>query len=351
MIRQGIIVRGGDTNPYRNIALEAWLLENVPPETCILYLWQNHRTVVIGLNQNAWTECRVEELERDGGFLARRLSGGGAVFHDAGNLNFTFLMPREDYDLERQSGVILDAVRRLGIDAERTGRNDIEAAGRKFSGNAFYRAGKNHYHHGTLLVNADLGAAGRYLSVSTDKIQSKGIKSVRSRMVNLAELKSGLGIDDLAETLSISFNEAYGFIAKKVDKRDRRDKNDTSDKSDGETLFAGQPERTERFMELEARFSSAEWKYGKNPLFSFTAARRFDWGGVELRLDVKGNRIADARIFSDAMDGGFILDTAERLKDTDFNAETLTKRLTAAYPPGSDLRKYAADIAALIFEG
>jgi lipoate-protein ligase A len=333
MIREGIVVRTGDTNPYRNIALEAWLLENVPPETCILYLWQNHRTVVIGLNQNAWAECRIEELERDGGFLARRLSGGGAVFHDTGNLNFTFLMPREDYDLERQSGVILNAVRRLGIDAVRTGRNDIEAAGRKFSGNAFYRVGNNSYHHGTLLVNADLGAAGRYLSASSDKIQSKGIKSVRSRMVNLAELRGGLSVGELAESLCASFDAVYSFTAKETGT---------------EALFAEHPERLERLKQLEARFSSAEWKYGKNPLFSFTAARRFDWGGVELRLDVKENRIADARIFSDAMDSGFIIDAAERLKGADFNGEALAEKLTDAYPPGSDLRRYANDIAALI---
>jgi lipoate-protein ligase A len=340
MIHRGIVVHTGNTNPYRNIAWEAYLLEKVPPETCIFYLWQNHRTVVIGRNQNAWAECRIEELERDGGFLARRLSGGGAVFHDSGNLNFTFLMPREDYDVERQGEVILRAVRNLGIDAERTGRNDIETGGRKFSGNAFYRTEKNAYHHGTLLVWADLNAAGRYLSVSADKIQSKGIKSVRSRMVNLGDCKPDITIPGLIKSLCASFEEVYGITAKI---------------SSPETLLATPPEAPfegggERIKELEGRFSSPEWKYGKNPLFQFKAARRFPWGGVELHFDVKENRITAAQIFSDAMEGDFILDAAERLKGSDFIPQALTEKLTAAYPAGSEFRNYAGDIAAMIFE-
>jgi lipoate-protein ligase A len=334
MIRRGIVVRSGELNPYRNIAREAFILENVPPETCILYLWQNERTVVIGRNQNAWAECRVEELERDGGFLARRLSGGGAVYHDSGNLNFTFLMPREDYDLERQTEVILLAVKNLGIDAERTGRNDIETGGRKFSGNAFYRTGGNAYHHGTLLVHTDMGAAGRYLSVSAGKIQSKGVESVRSRIVNLADCRSGLTIPALTESLSSAFDEIYRIKAERP-------------ATPPEALFE---DGRKRFAELEARFSSPQWKYGKNPAFQFSAARRFTWGGVELRFDVKDNRIACAHIFSDAMDSDFIIEAAERLRGADFNRESLSERLISAYPAGSEAQDHARDIASMVFE-
>jgi lipoate-protein ligase A len=335
MIRRGIVVSSGDTNPYENIAREAFLLEKVPAETCILYLWQNERTVVIGRNQNAWAECRVEELERDGGFLARRLSGGGAVFHDLGNLNFTFLLPREDYDVERQSEVILRAVSGLGIAAVRTGRNDIETGGRKFSGNAFYRAGNNAYHHGTLLVSSDMDAASRYLSVSTDKIRSKGVESVHSRIVNLADCAPGITVPALSLSLAAAFDEVYSI---------------NSEKSalSPEALFEG---GGERLAALRTRFSSPDWKYGKNPAFRFKAERRFPWGGVEVRFDVKENRIAAAHIFSDAMDGDFIVKATELLAGADFSPEALAKKLCAAYPEGSCEWKQARDIAAMIFEG
>lgn len=127
-------------DPYENLAVEAALLESVAPDACVLYLWQNRKTVVLGRNQNAWRECKVEALRRDGGCLARRLSGGGAVFQDLGNLNFTFLLPADAFDVAKQQEVILRAVACEGVRAARTGRNDIETGGRKFSGNAFYHA-------------------------------------------------------------------------------------------------------------------------------------------------------------------------------------------------------------------
>ena len=118
------------TDPHLNLATEKHLMDITKPGECLLYLWQNKNTVVIGKNQNPWLECRTSLLEEEGGKLARRLSGGGAVFHDLGNLNFTFIMCKEDYDLDRQLSVIQTACAIAGIQAEKSGRNDILAVGR-----------------------------------------------------------------------------------------------------------------------------------------------------------------------------------------------------------------------------
>ncbi|MBR2779572.1 MAG: lipoate--protein ligase [Firmicutes bacterium] len=210
MIRTCAVIESPGTDPHYNLALERYLLEQVPGEECILYLWQNQNTVVIGRNQNAWRECRTALLRRDGGTLARRLSGGGAVFHDLGNLNFTFLMPTAEYNERRQEEVILAACRSLGIDAEMTGRNDLTVQGRKFSGNAYYHNRGKSYHHGTLLVDADRDKMGRYLQPSRAKLRGKGVDSVRSRVINLKELLPSLTVDILKEAVAASFASVYG---------------------------------------------------------------------------------------------------------------------------------------------
>ena len=136
MLRNLYVLDNRNTDPRHNLALEEYLLHQVKPGQCILYLWQNQRTVVIGRNQHAVNECRVQALEADGGQLVRRLSGGGAVYHDLGNLNFTFLTTHRDYDVEKQTETILQAVRALGVPAEKNGRNDLTVQGGKFSGHA-----------------------------------------------------------------------------------------------------------------------------------------------------------------------------------------------------------------------
>ena len=161
-----VVIRTAHTSPYENLGLEQYLTGQAAPGQCILYLWQNRPTVVIGRNQNVWAECRPEAMEEDGVLLARRLSGGGAVYHDLGNLNFTFIARSALYSVPRHLEVILKSLSLLGIPGEISGRNDLTVRGRKFSGNAFYRSGDFCCHHGTLLVDADLTAMSRYLCVS-----------------------------------------------------------------------------------------------------------------------------------------------------------------------------------------
>lgn len=269
------------TNPYKNIALETYLLTQTEPEECILYLWQNRKTVVIGYNQNAWKECRVEELAADGGFLARRLSGGGAVFHDMGNLNFTFLVRKDSYSVERQTEVILRAVQSFGINAVRTGRNDLAVDGRKFSGNAFYRTGDYCCHHGTILIRADKQEMSRYLNVSREKLQSKGVESVKSRVENLTQYEPSLTVEQMQRALLKAFAEVY----------------------DGEPMPIAPGELSEAELEEDRkRFSSWEWLYGRKIPFNFEVTRRFDWGEVMVRMEISEGIIRHAAIWTDALD-------------------------------------------------
>ena len=324
MIRRIQLYRANSTDPYRNLAVEQYLLEAVPEGVCVLYLWQNRRTVVIGRNQNAWRECRAGQLEADGGFLARRLSGGGAVFHDLGNLNFTFLAGKEDYNLSRQLEVIVEACRSMGVPAACSGRNDVLADGRKFSGNAFYEHQGKKYHHGTLLVDADLAAMGRYLNPSRAKLEAKGVASVRSRVVNLRELRPELTVEEMAERVERAFQSVYGLAAERLE----------AASFDGAYIDS-----------LAARNASWEWLYGRNQDCTFQCGERFAWGEVELRLHVERGTVAQAAVYSDAMDWTLAPAVEEALAGCRFRQEDLDGRLRgAALEDGvrEDLRRLLA---------
>ena len=161
MISKLLFLNNYSTDCYENLAIEKELLTRVEGKTVILYLWQNQNTVVIGKNQNPFAECDIEKTKEDGVNIARRLSGGGAVFHDKGNLNFTFISAKENYSLEKQVEVIKKACALAGINAEISGRNDILVDSKKFSGNAFYHTKTVSLHHGTLLINSNLEKVGK----------------------------------------------------------------------------------------------------------------------------------------------------------------------------------------------
>ena len=216
-----------------------------------------------------------------GGRLVRRLSGGGAVYHDLGNLNFTFIMTKDNYDVERQLEVIIKAVNSLGIRAVKSGRNDITVDGRKFSGNAFYSIGGKCYHHGTILVDVDMPSLSKYLNVSKTKLISKGVDSVRKRVTNLKEYRPELSMDMLKNELLQAFRKTYGLELARIE--------DAEFSQD--TIKAG----------IE-KFSSWEWNFGRKIEFSDSLERRFDWGDIELQMVVESGIIKDCRVYSDALD-------------------------------------------------
>ena len=281
MIDKLWIYEGQSYDPHYNLAVEEYLLESVEPGQGVLYLWQNRNTVVIGRNQNPWKECRTTLLEQEGGHFARRLSGGGAVFHDLGNLNFTFLVCLEDYSVPRQMEVIRSAVASLGIPAEVSGRNDILARGRKFSGNAFYKNGRQAYHHGTLLVAADMEKLGRYLHPSRAKLKAKGVESVRSRVVNLQELNPAVTVDSLKKALQEAFSNVYGLPV--------------------EELPAIRLDET-AIGQLTQRNRSWQWNYGQKLPFTFECEDRFSWGEVQVQLQIEHGIIQNTKLYSDCLE-------------------------------------------------
>ena len=312
------IIMGDSTNPWHNLAVEALLFESLGPEECVFYLWQNKNTVVIGRHQNAWKECRVKLLEDEGGFLARRSSGGGAVFHDLGNLNFTFILPREAYDVHRQLGVIRRAVAEFGVAAEFTGRNDLvtAATGAKFSGNAFRFSSRAGMHHGTILVNVDMDKLGRYLAPGRDKLRAKGIESVRARVCNLSEFNPDIAIPPLIEALRRAFTAEYG---------------------PAEALAVSDLD-PQRLRALEEQYASWDFRLGKALPFDATLERRFDWGGVTLELSLKEGAVTGAKVFSDAMDEAMIDRVAPALLGARYENEALAAALrTLAHPQANEM--------------
>lgn len=300
------LIKTSDTLPYHNLALEEALLNHVQPGECILYLWQNRRTVVIGRNQDAGSECRVKKLEADGGFLARRLSGGGAVYHDLGNLNFTFLTHPEYFDKCRQTEIILRAVRMLGIEAEKNGRNDITVFGRKFSGHAYYRTKSACYHHGTLMLNVDTEKLSEYLNVPVVKLDSKGVKSVKSRVINLCDLRPELTAEHMSESLTEAFCEEYGLPVCILNE-DKMDKNLIST--------------------LEKRYQSEEWKYGGDNIEPCSVEKRFDWGTARLDYELCAGIIKSVHFYSDGLEADYLSQIADRLTGCKATESEISQKL------------------------
>ncbi len=268
-------------NPWWNLAVEKYLADRICPGDVLLYLWQNENTVVIGRNQNALRECRAQLLEERGGYLARRTTGGGAVYHDLGNLCFTFAASPKQYDLERQMGVVQRACRKFGIETHYSGRNDmLTEEGFKFSGNAFSVTSRCRIQHGTLMVNVDRSKLGEYLTPSKEKMKSKGIKSVQSRVCNLKDLNPSVTTDAMRRALKEAFAEEYGEFTE----------------LSTEGLDGPEVQKTYKL------YSSWEWKYGKSPECETVYSKRFDWGEVEVYLKLNTLYISECKVYSDMLD-------------------------------------------------
>ncbi len=328
MIKKLRYIEAKGTNPYENLALEEYILQNVKSDEIIMYLWQNKKTVVIGRNQNCYAQCKVNALADDNGFLARRLSGGGAVFHDLGNLNFTFAAHEDNYDFLRQSDVIVKAVNSFGINAALTGRNDILTEGRKFSGNAFYKSRNHKLHHGTLLLNTDMKQLSNYLTVSGEKLKGHGVESVKSRVINLCDLNSSITVQSMKNAMLCAFESVYGLKHTQI----------KHEKLDNQII-----------SELTQKYASDEWRLGANKAYTYTLKRRFPWGEAELCFNVSGTKIESAVLFTDALDDSISQTVQKAIESCEFNKNLICNALLSAASSESAHKKAAMqDLANLV---
>lgn len=297
-------------NPYENLATEKYLFENAEDNSMIIYLWQNENTVVIGKNQNPWVECNCALITNEGGFVARRMSGGGAVFHDRGNLNFTFICKKENFSVETNFQIIKKACEYAGVSAEISGRNDILVNTKKFSGNAFYYSSDSAYHHGTILISGNTKKLERYLTPNREKLKSKGVKSVKSRVVNLAEILPDLTAEKFADYILNAAEEILNLKAETIEEIPKKEI-----KSD---------------IDL---FSSWDFIYGKTLPFSLSFEKRYDFGNLQINLNLKHGKIEEIKVFTDALDFTLSEKTEDALLNCEFEISAIEKRLQNKLPP------------------
>ena len=276
------IIIGNQYNPYINLAVESNLLDNFLPNTVSLFLWKNKQTVVIGTNQNPYSECDIESLLNEDGFLARRRTGGGAVYHDLGNLNFSFIADKDIYDVKKQMQVIQKALLDFNLETEVSGRNDITYQGRKFSGNAFAKTKHQGLHHGTILIKTDGERLQRYLKVKPAKLHKHGVKSVASRVINLSEV-ADITSENIIPHLIRAFEDVYQNTATVINFDDLCN-NDA--------------------IGLSQHIGSEEYLFGKWKEFHTKKSATFDWGSIDLDLDIDEDKgiIRDINIASDSLE-------------------------------------------------
>ena len=297
------IIKTENTDPYENLAAEEYMTFHAEEDEVILFLWQNAHTVVIGRNQNPWKECNVERIKQDGISLARRMSGGGAVYHDLGNLNFTFAARDGLFDIQKQTEIILHACRLLGINAEKTGRNDLTVQEKKFSGHAYYSSNGFNYHHGTIMIDVVPEDMTKYLRVSESKLRSKGVDSVRSRVINLIDVIPAERLAEICRTADTGADSGTGTEAGKTAAVAAAMKNALITASEKTYGTASSPKQLPEIpAELIEKYSSEEWRLGTRIPFERDIEHRFDWGGLEIQLEMRGEYIADVKMYSDALE-------------------------------------------------
>ncbi|MFB3169100.1 lipoate--protein ligase [Neobacillus sp. 179-C4.2 HS] len=299
----------GITDPRINLAIEEYALKNLDINDTYLLFYINEPSIIIGKNQNSVEEINTEYVESNGIHVVRRLSGGGAVYHDLGNLNYSFITKDDGdsfHNFRRFTEPVIAALKQMGVNAELSGRNDILAEGRKISGNAQFSTRGRMFTHGTLLFNSEMEHIVSALRVKKDKIESKGIKSVRSRVANISEfLSEKMTIEEFRSALL-----KFIFQEKEV------------------TEYVLTNDDWEKIHQLsKERYQNWDWNYGKSPKFNLQHSHRFPVGQIDVRLDVDKGVIENCKIYGDFFGVGDVSDIENKLKHVRYDKSELEAAL------------------------
>ncbi|HEO7307651.1 TPA: lipoate--protein ligase [Streptococcus agalactiae] len=269
-------------DPAYNVALEAYAFQKLTDIDEIFILWINEPAIIIGRHQNTIQEINKEFIDKNGIHVVRRLSGGGAVYHDLNNLNYTIISNNTQegaFDFQTFSKPVIDTLAKLGVKAEFTGRNDLEINGQKFAGNAqAYYKGRM-MHHGCLLFDVDMSVLGQALKVSKDKIESKGIKSVRARVTNIADhLSDKITVQEFSDAILAQVKEEYPEMDEYV---------------------LSDAELSEIQAMRDNQFATWDWTYGKAPEYTIERGVRYPAGKITTYANVENSTIKSVKIFGD----------------------------------------------------
>ncbi|AEM77796.1 lipoate--protein ligase [Thermoanaerobacter wiegelii] len=309
-----------NTNPYFNLAAEEYVLKEFQEE-CFM-LWRNEPSIIVGKNQNTLAEINLDYVRQHKIPVVRRLSGGGAVFHDLGNLNFTFIV-NEDVssfsDFKRFTQPIIDVLRKLSVNAEFSGRNDITIDGKKISGNAQYYYKNRILHHGTLLFSSSITDLSAALKVRPVKFEDKGVKSVSKRVTNISEhLKEPITIEQFIDLVMNHIREQTG----------------------GSEMYEFTQEDIKKIEKLvKEKYSTWEWNFGTSPDYSFKNEKKFTGGTVEINLNVEKGIIKDIKIYGDFFGKYDVSEVENLLKGVKHSEEEIRKVLS-----NIDMNDYFANI-------
>jgi lipoate-protein ligase A len=310
-------------DPMINLAIEEYCLKYLDPEETYLLFYINQPSIIIGKNQNTIEEINTKYVEDNGIKVVRRLSGGGAVYHDKGNLNFSFITKDDGdsfHNFKKFTEPVIKALEKLGVKAELSGRNDIMADGRKISGNAQFATRGRIFSHGTLLFDSEIEHVVSALNVKKEKIESKGIKSIRSRVANISELMDQkMTTEEFRKILLSYIFDTNGDVPEyQLTEKD-----------------------WEKIHEISRdRYQKWEWNYGRSPKFNLQHSKRFPAGSIDLRLEVKKGIIQDCKIFGDFFGVGDIADIEKRLIGQQYDRKTISDVLE-----DMDMRHYFGNVS------